>query len=282
MDEMPKTTLTQKRSQMSSGSSKLQKDKLDHSVDVPSEKSKVIRIILWITIIVFVGVAAAILVVQFDNGSLNFGGNTETAEDQEDTDSEGETVDSLPDAGTETDETDGTETDTDTTEEEVTDVVDENTEDEPEEVVEESVEDNNSSEVLATNIDEYATTNRARVGGTTNNTILNTFAFQETATEFNYRFTDVATSGGTLDPDFSLTYEGNNLVLTFNNLASDRVTGPNNSTSRQLTSITKIEKTETENTGETSTYTFFMEEKFPARVIFNPDTREILLQIDNR
>jgi cytoskeletal protein RodZ len=279
MDQLPKTTLTQKRSQVTGntppvstppvantmnttppvGATKLDKMKLDHSDDMAlKDKGAITKIILWIVVVVFVGIGSALLLTNLIGKDANTTATPTSAPVTE--------VTSYPVATLEP-----TVTTTVTTTPTVTTTV--------------TPTDEATTGTLKTvdSLATYSADDRYMPADapSTKSLILNKFRFKDTTSEFNYTFTEVGSTTTTLDPDVKLYYEGTDLLLVFTNVSVDRVTGNGNTTTRAFTNVTGITGTETSNKDGVSTYRFKMDKKYQSKLTVTQDTKEILLQIDN-
>jgi cytoskeletal protein RodZ len=261
MDFTPNTTLTQRRNQISTGGSKiLTKEKLDHTDDpvTYTDRSAVVKIVVWIVVVVFIGVGAALLLTNLVNS-----GDQNTATPPAAVTPPAEEPESNP-------------------------VTPPSNEEEPNEEPEETPppttpEPTPTPPVASGDLTQYSTEDRTKTSAATGaHLIFNRFKFFTAATEFNYIFTNVTTVSGAIDPAVKAYYEDNDLVIEFTNMKTDNVTGNGNSTSRTLNGVANITGTRTENRNGVSKYRFLLTKKLPYRVEVKQDTSEIVIQIDNK
>ncbi len=283
MDAIPKTTLTQKRSQITSGAKKLKKEKLEHDDQENSpDKGAIMKIVIWIVVVVFIGVGAALFLTNI------LSGNSEEIDQPEE-------IESYPVVSEETEEL-YTDDDLDTENEEDLENEDqldtENENENEEEVLEEDSdnEDDQTEEDTTTvaqgNLEEYSLTDRVKPSENSGKTlILNKFRYYETNTEFNYIFSEVSSTSSTIDPSIKLYYEkdtNDELILEFSNVYRDNVTGNENTTTRSFPDIPGLISTKTENHNGVSKYRFYMSDKYKSRVLIDNNAKTIKLQIDTR
>lgn len=257
---MPKTTLTQRRNQISSGAKKLTKDKLDHyeETDAP-DRSAVIKIVIWILVVVFIGVGAALFISNLNSRSNRT--NTTPPANQPDS-----SPDSFPASLPEDEEPTDTpvETPTETPAEAPT--------------TPPATGDSSWSAIA-----EYGTQARSVAAKNNDNSFtMNKFRFAGTSSEFNYTFWDLTGRGGELDPGVKAYYEENNLIVEISNVYRDNVTGNGGKTNRTFIGVTGISGTETENSNNVSKYKFLMDKQYPYRINLDTEKRELTIQIDNK
>jgi hypothetical protein len=137
--------------------------------------------------------------------------------------------------------------------------------------------------VSAEQLEVYSSEARSLAATTQGNTLtLSKFRFFDSTSGFNYIFTENKSTTDKLDPDIKVSYEGNDLVVEFNNVKADNVTGNGGSTSRSFTNVSGISGTETSNRNGVSKYVFKASSKFEHRIIIDQETKEIKIQIKNR
>lgn len=301
MSDMPQTTLTQRRNQISGGAKKLTKSRLDPFGSTSSfaggqsegektaingtklpvsgvDRGAVIKVLIWIVVVVFIGVGAALFVTNMLSTQPKKGPVTapvsapvsspvaQVPDPESDTDGELDPVDN----GTgeqPTDSTDGDGVDTG----------------EPTPPAPQTPVTPPAGSVTATQFEVYSSEARSLTAATPGRTLtLSKFRFFDSTSGFNYIFTDNKSTTASLDPDIKVSYEGNDLVVEFNNVKADNVTGNGGSTSRNFTSVSGISGTETSNKNGVSKYVFKSTSKFEHRIIIDQETKEIKIQIKNR
>lgn len=274
MEDLPRTTLTQRRTEVLSGSKKLTKSKLEH--DEPSyaptsgEKPAVGKIVVWIVVIVLIGIGSAILVTNLLNNQST---NTKTL---------------VPESSPVSTPVTPIAEEPDTEPEDETPVVDPD----PEPAQPTTPAPTQPSGPVGGTIDgltivdslsDYSQQPRILNSEVTaNNTILNKVRYYETVTEFNYLLSDLKTSSGQLAPKIALFYEGNDVVLEIRNVSRDNVIGEESSVTNTYNGVVAISSLEASNEGNISRFQFKMSKKVAARVNLDLEKRELLLQIDNR
>ncbi|MFW5702620.1 MAG: hypothetical protein ACOCXP_01495 [Candidatus Dojkabacteria bacterium] len=302
-DDTPKTTLTQRRNQImsekDSGASKLSQDKLPGSATTSFsgmntskanpgnakaqtgskiDRRAMARIVAWILIVAFLGIGSALVVTSLLGSE---------EEETESTATETENVDLSSTTEEETEAEAELETGTDTSlneenEEEFnagdpgTDL--DSAEQAEEDVETESPDNTTNSEDLST----FSTNDRSRSATRTGNTVaLNTFSFEASGGLFYFQF-GASSTGGNLDPAIQLRHdEEKNIVLTFTNVATDAVTGNNNTGGRTVQGINGISGWETENSGNTSTYKFLTtRDDLPSRVVVDEAAGTIRFEVE--
>jgi len=271
MEEIPQTTLTQRRNELSSGAKKLTKEKLEHT-DSPNDRAAIIRVIIWIAVVVFIGIGSALLFTSLLNKNTNNTQNSGT-----------NPVAQTPDSFT----TDNTVTNpVATTPTTPTPTVTPTTTPTPPTAPTPPTTGQTDSmgNTYVTSLDSYETTNRALAAQATGNTInLAKFKYFQSNTEFNYIFYNVTSTVSTIDPAISVYYDAsNNLIVQFNNINRDSVTEPGNKTTRTFTGVTGISGDATANTGAISTYKFLMTTKYPAKVTIDKTNSQIIIQVKNK
>lgn len=264
MEDLPRTTLTQRRSEVMSGARKLNKEALEHDEmpepirpSVIANRSAGIKIAIWVAAVVLLGIGSALFLTNLLNRSAQVSPTpspTPTA-----------TPASLPRV-------------TPTPEPEITPTPSASTTPAPTATPVAGAD----GVVVVEDLAAYATTNRLMRAETEgNNLIFNKLRFFQTATEFNYLFTEVSTATGEIDPQIKVSYEDNDVVVEFGNMRRDNVTGNENTTSRTFTAIPGITGTETKNASGVSQYRFKMQDNYPVKVLVDASAKEIRIQIDN-
>ncbi len=303
MSDMPQTTLTQRRNQISGGAKKLTKSRLEpfgapssfnasqlegekHETNTSGstvDKSAVIKVLIWIVVVVFIGVGAALFVTnmlstQPKKETVTPPVSTPVVQKPEPESTSNDSVtpgDANSDNDTgelPTDGTDGDGVETDTP----------GTPDEPTPPVTPPVTLPTGS-VTAQQLEVYSAEARSLSAATAGKTLtLSKFRFFDSTSGFNYIFTENKSTTDTIDPDIKVSYEGNNLVVEFNNVKADNVTGNGGSTSRSFTNVSGISGTETSNKNGVSKYVFKLTSKFEHKIIVDQVTKEIKIQIKNR
>lgn len=262
MDEVvPRTTLTQRRSEISAGSSakRINKEKVNPDHGLSIDKSAAIRVVMWIVAILFIGIGSALLLTNVLTNNANTVEENPAAEMPE------SFPDSLP-------------------------VAEEPTEPEPP-VGETPAEPEVPVEEPATptqpttpnqvqSLAEFADTDRSLAAQSSgNNLVLTNFKFFVMNNVFNYQFYDLKTSNGEIDPAVNIKYdENNNTIIELTNISRDNVTLPNNKTSRTINNVRGIKGTETENAGNISTYKFLTTQRLESRVLIDKEARTMTVQ----
>ncbi len=285
-DSMPKTTLTQRRNQISSGAKKLTKEKLDHSDSLIENRGSVIKVVIWILIVVIIGIGAALLLTNV----LNDSGDDVVVDDEPtsypDSYLMDDDTDDLDDMSDDLDDSDDMDDDiTDNTDDLTTDDDDtDTTGDTDDSDMDDSDDTTTPTGTTVNTLEEYSTDPRTLTAGISSDHLtLNKFRYFAMGKEFNYVFEEVGTSSTEIAPEIKAYYDdSNNLIIEIHNLARDYVTGQNNSTSRTITDIPKVTGTSTENDGNMSTYKFLLTEKVPYRVLIDNETNEITIQLQIR
>lgn len=264
MNETPTTTLTQRRSQITVDGTKkiMPKEKLNTPrVDAgdPAERGSVIRIVLWILVMVFIGVGTALLITNLArNDSKKTENNSNNSTDN--------TPESFPVA-----EEPNTET---------PDGEDPDAEEPTEEPAEEPATEEPVPTPVTADITKFDNTDRQRTSSAnSNNIILNNFKFYVENGVFNYIFYNVTTTEGAIDPAAKLYYEGDDLIFEMNNIYRDNVTGQGGTTSRNIAGIAGLTGTQTESRGNVSKYKFLLNSKLKSRMEVDAQKREIRVQI---
>ncbi len=271
MEELPKTTLTQRRTEVLSGAKKLTKSKLDHEDEHKTpDRSAVIRIAIWIAVVVLIGIGSALFLTQFLNGQNRLPANN--SNNQIGTPKK---PDSLPVVGQVVEDTDVDPT---------TPAVSTPPNTPPATVPQTNPAANplSGSQSLVS-LAEYANTDRAASATTAQSTlILNKVKYFETVTEFNYQLFEVKANSGMIDPAISISYEGNDVIFSFKNVSKDSVIGEEKSFTRAFTNVVGITRLLAENKASVSSFRFTLTKKVPVRVVVDKEAGEVLLQIDNR
>ena len=128
----------------------------------------------------------------------------------------------------------------------------------------------------------YSNKDRANTGTTAKTLVLNKFGFAQAGTEFAYTFREVKTTTGALDPKMSISYEGNVVTFIFEGVATDNVTVNGNTTTRDFTNVPGITKSNTSNSEGVSKYSFTMDKPYESKITVNKDEATIKLLIKNR